>query len=175
MIGKRDVAPRAAMGEQPADAAKRVAKLMAMHHHVDHAVLEKIFGALEAVGKLLADGLLDDARPGEADQRAGLGDMDVAEHGVRRGHAAGGRMGQHHDVRKLRLAELLHGDGGARHLHQRQNALLHARAAGSGKQNERARRFTAVRMPEITASPAAVPSEPPRKSKSCTAATIFSP
>ena len=35
---------------------------------------------------------------GEADQRAGLGDLDVAEHGVGRGDAAGGRVGQHDDV-----------------------------------------------------------------------------
>ncbi len=34
-------------------------------------------------------------------------------------------------------------------------------------------RFTAARIAAITASPAAVPSEPPRKSKSCTAATIL--
>ena len=94
-------------------------------------------------GQLLADGLLDDARTGEADQRAGLGNVDVAEHGVGGGDAAGGRMGQHHDVRQPRLAQLLHGDGGARHLHQREDAFLHARAAGSGKQNERRLRFTA--------------------------------
>ena len=68
-------------------------RLVAMHHHVDHAVLVEIFGALEAIGKLLADGLLDHAGTGKADQRAGLGDVDVAEHGVGGGHAAGGRDG----------------------------------------------------------------------------------
>jgi hypothetical protein len=47
-------------------------------------------------------------------------------------------MGEHDHVRKLRLAELLHRHGGARHLHERENAFLHARAAGSGKQDERA-------------------------------------
>ena len=56
----------------------------------------QIFGALEAFRQLLADGLLDDARAGEADQRAGLGDLDVAQHGVGRGDAAGGRIGEHH-------------------------------------------------------------------------------
>ena len=74
---------------------------------------------------------------GKADQRAGLGDMDVAEHGVGGGHAAGGGVGQHHDIGELRLAQLLHRDGGARHLHQREDAFLHARAAGGGEQNER--------------------------------------
>jgi len=46
-------------------------------------VFEKELGALEAFGKLLADGLFDDARSGEADQRAGLGDIQVAQHGDR--------------------------------------------------------------------------------------------
>ena len=48
-------------------------QLFARHDHVDHAVLQQIFRALEALGQLLADGLLDDARAGEADDRAGLG------------------------------------------------------------------------------------------------------
>ena len=65
------------MGEQAA-MRPRVAQLVAMHHHVDHAVLEQIFGALEAVRELLADGLLDYPRSGKADQRSRLGDMDVA-------------------------------------------------------------------------------------------------
>jgi hypothetical protein len=75
--------------------------------------------------------------PGEADQRAGLGDLDVAQHGVGGGDAAGGRVGQHRDEGQPRLAHHLRGDGGARHLHQRQDALLHPRAAGGGEQDER--------------------------------------
>jgi len=100
-----------------------------MHHHVDHAMVVEILGALEAVGKLLANGLLDDTRASEANQRAGFGDVNVAEHGVRSGDATGRWVSEHHDVRESRLAQLLHSDRGARHLHQRENALLHARAA----------------------------------------------
>ena len=48
-----------------------------------------------SLGQLLADGLLDHPRAGEADQRAGLGDVDVAQHGEGGGDAAGGRVGQH--------------------------------------------------------------------------------
>ena len=48
-------------------AGQRRAQLGARHDHVDHAVLEQIFGALEALRQLLADRLLDDARAGEAD------------------------------------------------------------------------------------------------------------
>ena len=108
-----------------------------MHDHVDHAVLGEIFGALETFRQFLADGLLDHARAGEADQRAGLGDLHVAEHGVGRGDAAGGRIGQHDDVGLARLAQHLHRDGRARQLHQRQDAFLHARAAGGREHDER--------------------------------------
>ena len=48
---------------------------------VHHAVLEQELRALEALGQLLADGLLDDPRPGEADQRLRLGEDDVAQPG----------------------------------------------------------------------------------------------
>ena len=86
--------------EQP---GQRGAQLAALHHHVEHAVLQQIFGALEAFRQLLADRLLDDAGAGEADQRARLGDLDVAQHGEAGGDAAGGRIGQHHDDRAARL------------------------------------------------------------------------
>ena len=107
-----------------------------MDDHVDHAVRQQVLGALEAVRQLLADGLLDDARAGEADQRAGLCDVDVAEHGVAGGDAARGRVGQDDDVRQARLAQALYGDGCARHLHQRHDAFLHARAARGREQDE---------------------------------------
>ena len=122
--------------------ATRRAELVAVHDHVDHAVLEQIFGALEALRQLLADRLLDDARAGEADQRARLGDVDVAEHGVGGGDAAGRRIGEDDDVGKAGLLHHLHGDRGARQLHQREDALLHARAAG---RRRRARRADAAR------------------------------
>src|ERR1700731_107495 len=102
-----------------------------MDHHVDHAVVLEIFGALEAVRQLLADSLLDNPRAGETDQRARLRDLHIAQHAVGRGHAAGGRVREHHDVGLLGLAQVLHRDGRARQLHEREDALLHARAAGS--------------------------------------------
>ena len=49
-----------------------------MDHGVEKSVLQQKFGALEARGQLLPDGLLDHARAGEADQRAGLGDIQIA-------------------------------------------------------------------------------------------------
>ena len=52
-----------------------VLQLAAIDDHVEHAVLEQELAALEALGQLLADRLLDDARAGEADQRLRLGDV----------------------------------------------------------------------------------------------------
>ena len=105
----------------------------------------EIFGALEAFRQLLADRLLDDARAGEADDRAGLGDVDVAEHRVGRGDAAGRRIGQHDDIGQPRLAQTPHGDGRARHLHQREHAFLHARAARGREDDERRALFERMR------------------------------
>src|ERR1019366_9747299 len=42
-----------------------------------------------------------------------------------------------HDIGQFRLAQHLHADDGARHLHQRKYAFLHARAAGRGEYDER--------------------------------------
>src|SRR3546814_5723383 len=44
---------------------------------------------------------------------------------------AGGWIGEQHDIGQAGVLHLLHGDDRARHLHQRQDAFLHARAARS--------------------------------------------
>src|SRR5690606_17526450 len=54
------------------DAADLGAELVPVDDAVNHAGVDKELGALEALGELLADGLLDDARAGEADERLGL-------------------------------------------------------------------------------------------------------
>ena len=56
------------------------------------------FTSLETFRQLLPDGLLDHARSGKSDQRAGLCDIQIAEHREARRHAAGGRVGQNADV-----------------------------------------------------------------------------
>ena len=58
------------VGQQPQQGRELVAQVLARHHPVEHAVVEQVLGALEALGQRLADGLLDDPRAGEADQRA---------------------------------------------------------------------------------------------------------
>ncbi|VVT33323.1 conserved hypothetical protein [Roseovarius sp. EC-SD190] len=124
--------------EHAGDCDQLVAQLGAGGHAVEHAVIQQVFGALKALGQFLADGLFDDARPGKADERARFGNLDIAQHRIGCGDAAGGGVGQHDDIGQVRLFQHLHGDGGAGHLHEAENPLLHARATGGGKEDERA-------------------------------------
>ena len=96
---------------------------------------QQIFRPLEPFGQFLADGLFDHPLPGEPDQRAGFGQLDVAEHRVARRHTARRRVGQHDDVRQSGLAQGRQRDGSARHLHQAQYPFLHPRAARGGEQD----------------------------------------
>jgi hypothetical protein len=45
--------------------ADLVLQRLAMRHAVQHAMIQQIFGALEALGQLFADRLFDHARPGK--------------------------------------------------------------------------------------------------------------
>ncbi len=88
---------------------------------------------------------------GKADQRAGLGNVHIAQHGVGGGDAAGGGVGEDDDEGQAGFAQAQHGDGGARHLHQREDALLHARAARGDEQHERGLALAAVSSPVMMA------------------------
>src|ERR1700679_3057281 len=56
--------------------------VLARNDGVEESGLEQKFGGLKTFGEFLADGLLDDARTGETDERARFGNVEVAEHGV---------------------------------------------------------------------------------------------
>src|SRR5688572_18791206 len=126
--------PRRKLGEQRRDL---VARMPAIEDHVDGALLEQELRALEALGQRLARRLLDDARARETDQRAGLGDVDVAEQREARRDAARRRVRHHGDVRQLRGRELRERRARLRHLQQRVQPFLHARAAARRKTDER--------------------------------------
>src|SRR5438105_15533809 len=57
-----------------------VAHLAPVDDHVDGAVLEQELRALKTFGQRFPHRLLNDARTGEADQCARLGDHDVTDH-----------------------------------------------------------------------------------------------
>src|SRR6266576_3269669 len=103
----------------------------------EKTVLQQEFGALKSFGEFLADGLLDHARTGKPDERAGFPDVEVAEHGEAGGDAAGGGIGEHRDIGQLFVVEP--GEGGRyfRELHEADGAFHHARAARAGHGDER--------------------------------------
>src|SRR6266699_1358391 len=102
-----------------------------MDDGVEETVFEQEFGALEAFGELLPDGLLDDARASETDERAGFADVEVAEHREAGGDAAGGGIGEHGDVRQLFVVETSQRGGNFSELHEADGAFHHARSAGA--------------------------------------------
>src|SRR3989475_4290320 len=114
--------------EQVEQPREHGAQLGARPDRVDHAVLEQELGALEAARQLLADGLLDDAGPGEADERARPGQVRVAQEGEGGRHAAGGGIGHQRDERDAARPQPGQRRADLRHLEEREDALLHARA-----------------------------------------------
>src|SRR6267142_5052359 len=99
-------------------------------------MLEQELGALKSFGELLSDGLLDDAGAGEADERAGFGDVEIAKHGEAGSDAAGGGIGKQRNVREFFFIELGERGGYLGKLHEADGAFHHARAAGTGNGDE---------------------------------------
>ena len=99
-------------------------------------MLEEEFGALEALGELLADGLLDDAGAGKADEGVGFGDIQVAEHGEAGSDAAGGGVGEDGDVGDADGGQAGEGCGDFGELHEACDAFHHACAAGGRDDDE---------------------------------------
>src|SRR6185312_17514966 len=65
-------------GQDAEQVGQLVAHLAAVDDQIDRAVVEQELRTLETFGQGLAHGLLDHPRPGEADQRLRLADVDVA-------------------------------------------------------------------------------------------------
>jgi hypothetical protein len=128
------------VGRQALQHGKRcgdaVAQLAAVHDHVHGALVLQELGALEAFGQLHAHGGLDHARAGEADQGLGLGNDDIADEGKAGGDATEGGIGQHRDVGQALLGQARERGIGLGHLHQAQQAFLHARTARGGEADE---------------------------------------
>src|SRR6185369_13100585 len=51
-----------------------------VHYQIEHPVLGQELAALEPFRQLLPDGLLDDARSREADERLRFGDVQITQH-----------------------------------------------------------------------------------------------
>lgn len=71
---------------------------MPVDHHVQHAVLEEVLRSLESLREFLSNGLLNNARTCKTDQCVRFGNLNVAEHRVRRRYASRGRVGEYRNV-----------------------------------------------------------------------------
>src|SRR3546814_992166 len=80
------------------DLAQSRAQFASMHHHVDHAVIQKIFGALESLGQFFPNGVLDNALPCKTDECIGFGNLNIAQHGVAGRYTASPGIGKGNDI-----------------------------------------------------------------------------
>src|SRR5258705_5051412 len=78
---------------------------LAMDNRVEETVLQKKFSPLKTFGKLLPHGLFDNARPGKSNQRAWLGNIEVAQHGIACSDATGGGIREDGNKRQAVLIE----------------------------------------------------------------------
>ncbi len=91
----------------------------------------------EPLRQLLAGGLGDHAWPGEVQPGAGLGDADVRERREAGDHTTGTGVHEHGDERRRRFIDEVDGAAGLGHLHETQDALLHARPSGGADRDQR--------------------------------------
>ena len=108
-----------------------------MHDQINHAVRMQELSALEPVRQGLAHGFLDHPGTGKTNLGTGFGNMHITQHGKTGADAAGGRIGEHHDIGQASLTHLLRGNDCARHLHQGQDTFLHPGTAGSRYDDQR--------------------------------------
>ena len=100
-------------------------------------MIQKELRTLKAFRKLLSDRLLDHTRTGEPDQRFRFCKNNIAQHSKTCGHTARRRICQHGHIELSCIAVFPKCRRRLRHLHQRHDPLLHARAAGTCKDNYR--------------------------------------
>src|SRR5882757_11428852 len=122
--------------EQVEGAGDERLELLAVDDGVEESVFEQEFGALKSFGKFLANGLLDDARAGESNERAGFANVEVAKHGEAGRDTAGGGVGEHGNVGKFFVVQACEGGGDFGKLHEADGAFHHARAARAGNGDE---------------------------------------
>jgi len=104
-------------------------------------VIQKKFGGLKSRRQFRLRRVLDDARPGETDHRARLGQDQIAEARVARHNARRGRMREDADVGQIFLRVIRECSGSFRHLHEAEHSLIHPRAAAGGDDDDRQRFF----------------------------------
>ena len=115
--------------QDPQRAVDQLGQLLGGDDGVDDALGGEVLRLLHPGRERLAVERLEDLGPEEADQRAGLGDRDVAERAPRRVDAAGGGVPQVHEVGQPGGPVGPDRPGDLDHLDEGRRPLLHAGAA----------------------------------------------
>jgi len=121
--------------EHPRQLNQRRAQVLALNDTIDHAVVEGEFCGLKIIWNLTDTGLFAHAESGKPDKGPRFGKDHIGNGRVTGENARHRWVSEHCDVRHARTRTTLRGGGGFRHLHQREQSLLHSRAAGGTKQN----------------------------------------
>ena len=118
-------------------ANQKCLQLATVYHGIQHSMLKQKFAALEALRQLLSDGLLNHARAGKSDERARLGNVQIAKHGEAGRDAAGGRVGEDAEIRNGFIVHLGQTGRDFCQLHQAGDTFHHARSARGRDDDER--------------------------------------
>src|SRR5690606_22046313 len=100
------------------------------------AVFHLEFGGLESLRQFYAERAFDETLAREADVGPGLGKDYIAEARETGVYATRGRVGEHRDERHAGFVHFADSIGGFGHLHEGEDAFLHARAARRGEAHE---------------------------------------
>src|SRR3990172_6989104 len=114
------------IGEEGEDSLQGLLQFLALDHKVHLAMILKKLGTLEAIGERLSDRLRDHPGAGKADEGARLSQDQVAEHRHTGRYPARGGIRQDREVEDALLSEEAERRGCLRHLHARENPLLHS-------------------------------------------------
>jgi hypothetical protein len=98
---------------------------------------EHSFGAPETRRQGLARRFRDHSRARKIEKRSGFRDAHIGERREAGEHTPSARIREDRDERRRRLVEEIHGAGRLRHLHQAEDALLHACAARAAHGHDR--------------------------------------
>ena len=82
---------------------KLSSQIVPLHNVIQHTVLQEELRPLEALGKLLSDGLLNHSRACKSDQSSRLSQNQIAQHGKACRHAPRGRVREDGNIEKPRI------------------------------------------------------------------------
>src|SRR6266496_4201574 len=111
---------------------------LAMHNHIDQTMFLQKFGSLKSFGQILMRRFFAHAGAGESDHAFGLSDNNIAQRRETGHDSSGSWICKNRNVWEPFLGVSRQRAACFCHLHQAQHSFVHARAAGSRNDDDRA-------------------------------------